>query len=90
VSNFGKRIGGLSRRWLKRKRVGIPALVTLADWSTCALIQDRSLTGLKLLGRDLPEPATRLMLTVGHRSLCGEIVWAAGDHRGMRLDFARR
>ena len=90
MSNFGKRANAPSRRWLKRKRVGIPALAALADRATSALIQDLSMTGARLLGRNLPAPATRVTLTIGARSLSGEIVWAAGDHRGLRLDFARR
>jgi hypothetical protein len=91
MSNFGKRVNGPpSRRWIKRRRVGIPALASLADGSTFALIQDLSMTGARLLGRNLPEPSTRVTLKVGARALAGEIVWAAGDHRGIRLDFARR
>jgi hypothetical protein len=91
VSIFGKRVNGPpSRRWLKRRRVGIGARAALAEWSTTALIQDLSLTGARLLGRDLPGPTARLTLHVGERSVAGEIVWAVGDQRGVRLDFARR
>jgi hypothetical protein len=91
VSIFGKRVNGPpSRRWLKRRRVGIVARAVFADWSTTTLIQDVSLTGTRLLGRNLPGPTSRLALHVGERSVTGEIVWAAGDQRGVRLDFARR
>ena len=78
MSIFGKRVNGPpSRRWLKRRRVGIAARAV-------------SLTGTRLLGRNLPGPTSRLALHVGERSVTGEIVWAAGDQRGVRLDFARR
>lgn len=87
MGNFGKRIG--SRRWLKRRRVGIPALA-VSDGFAGALIQDLTMTGARLLGRDLPGPKTRLLLKVGKRSLAGEVVWSAGDHRGVCFDFARR
>jgi hypothetical protein len=91
VSKFGKRIDRpADRRWLKRKRVGVPALVILDDRFSGTLIQDLSMTGAQLRGRDLPGPSARIALRVGERSLSGEIVWAAGDKRGMRLDFARK
>ena len=90
MSTFGKRVVAPSRRWIKRRRVGVPAIAVLPEWSTAALIQDLSLTGARLLGRDLPQPNTRLAINVGERSVTGEIVWAAGDHRGVRLDFGGR
>ena len=90
MSNFGKRADGApGRRWLKRRRVGIPAFA-VADRPISVLIQDLTLTGAKLLGRDLPLPRTKVILEVRERRLTGEIVWAAGDHRGVSLDFARR
>lgn len=91
MSIFGKRMNSpSSRRWMKRRRVGISARAALSDWATTALIQDLSLTGAKLLGRDLPGPTSRLTLYVGQRSIAGEIVWSLGDYRGVRLDFGRR
>jgi PilZ domain. len=90
MSNFGKRADAPSRRWLKRKRVGIPASAAVADRSAPVLIQDLSMTGARLLARDLPTDNARLTLQVGKRSLDGEIVWADGNYRGVRLDFARR
>jgi hypothetical protein len=90
MSNFGKRAAEPCRRWIKRRRVGIPASAATADRSAPVLIQDLTLTGAKLLARDLPKDSARLTLHVGKRSLAGEIVWALGDQRGVRLDFARR
>ena len=91
MANFGKRIDGPSgRRWLKRKRVGISAIAVFDDWSTPVLVQDLSLTGAKLLGPDLPAHPTNVTLSVGERSLLGEIRWAAGDKRGISFEFARR
>ena len=89
MANFGKRIEPTSRRWLKRRRVGIPAVAELSEWSVGALIQDLTMTGARLLGRDLPAQKTRLVLKVAGRSIAGEVVWSAGDHRGVRFDFAR-
>jgi hypothetical protein len=91
LANFGKRNDGPNgKRWLKRKRVGISAIAVFEDWSTPVLVQDLSLTGAKLLGRDLPSRPTNFTLSVGERSLPGEIKWAAGEHRGVSFDFARR
>lgn len=90
MSNFGKRSDGApGRRWLKRRRVGIPAFA-LADRPISVLIQDLTLTGAKMLGRDLLPPRTKVTLKVRERSLTGEIVWAVGEHRGVSFDFARR
>lgn len=91
MANFGKRIDGPSgRRWLKRKRVGIPAIAVFDDWSTSVLVQDLSLTGARLRGRDLPADSRILTLSIGDRSLTAEIRWAANDQRGVAFDFARR
>ena len=90
LANFGKRVDGPSgRRWLKRKRVGISALAVFDDWSTPVLVKDLSMTGAKLLGNDLPSQAN-VTVSVGERSLIGEIRWAVGDHRGVSFAFARR
>ena len=91
VANFGKRAAGAScRRWIKRRRVGIPAAACVGDLSAPVLIQDLTMTGAKLLARDLPTGDARMTLQVGKRSLGGQIIWASGNHRGIRLDFARR
>ena len=91
MASFGKRVDGPSgRRWLKRKRVGISGVAEFADWSTPVLVQDLSLTGAKLLGPDLPSRSINFSLKVGQRSLRAEIRWAAGDHRGVSFEFARR
>lgn len=91
MASFGKRVDGPNgRRWLKRKRVGISGLAVFRDWTTPVLVEDLSLTGAKLLGPDLPSRSTSVTLTVGERSLRGEITWAAGDHRGVSFEFARR
>lgn len=91
MANFGKRIDGpTGRRWLKRKRVGISAIAVFEDWSTPVLVQDLSLTGAKLRGRDLPAHPANFTLSVGERSLRGDIQWAVGDQRGVSFEFARR
>ena len=91
MANFGKRIDGPSgRRWLKRKRVGISAIAVFDEWSTPVLVQDLSLTGARLLGRDLPSHTSNVTLSVGERSLLGEIRWASGEHRGISFEFGRR
>lgn len=91
MANFGKRNDGPNgKRWLKRKRVGISAIAVFDDWSTPVLVQDLSLTGAKLMGRDFPSRPVNMTLSVGERSLPGEIRWAAGEHCGVAFDFARR
>lgn len=90
MSGFGRRQDGPGgRRWLQRRRVGISALAIFAGGSKPVLIQDLSISGAKLLGRDLPPAGTGLTLKVGERSLCGQVAWEAGDHRGVRLEFGR-
>ena len=90
MSVFGKRKDGPGgRRWIQRKRVGIFASVIFAGDAKPALIEDLSISGAKLLGRDLPEAGTDVTLKVGARSLAGQIAWEAGDHRGVRLEFGR-
>jgi hypothetical protein len=53
------------------------------------LIQDLSLSGARLLGRELPSAGTDVLLKVGERSLLGQIAWRAGDHGGLSFDFGR-
>jgi hypothetical protein len=90
VSSFGKRIDGPGgRRWIQRKRVGISASALFSGETRSVLIQDLSLTGAKLSGRDLPAPGTDVALKVGERSLSGRIAWEAGEHRGVRFDFGQ-
>lgn len=90
MSSFGKRFdrpGG--RRWLKRRRVGIPAFVLSCGRSASVLVEDLCLTGARLRGCDLL-PGMRVVLKVGDRQLPGAIAWAAGDRSGLRFDFAQR
>ena len=90
MSSFGKRFDGPNgRRWLKRKRVGIAALVVTCGHSASVLIQDLSLTGAKLRGRDLL-PGMKVHLKVGDRQLAGAVAWANADHAGLRFNFAQR
>ena len=89
MASFGKRADGpVGRRWLKRKRVGIAALVVSCGRSASVLIEDLSLTGARLRGRDLL-PGMKVVLKVGERRLPGAIAWAAGDQSGLRFDFAQ-
>lgn len=87
---FGKRLDGpAGRRWLKRRKVGISGFAVFAGDSRSVLIQDLSISGAKLFGRDLPPTGTDLKLKVGDRSVHGRVAWDAGDHRGIRVDFGR-
>jgi hypothetical protein len=90
MSSFGKRVDGPNgRRWLKRKRVGIAALVVSCGHSASVLIEDLSLTGAKLRGRELLA-GMRVNLKVGDRQLTGAVAWAKGDQAGLRFSFAQR
>jgi hypothetical protein len=90
MASFGKRADGPSgRRWLQRKRVGIAALVVSCGNAASVLIEDLSLTGAKLRGRDLL-PGMKVVLKVGERELAGDIAWVSGDQSGLRFNFARR
>jgi hypothetical protein len=90
MASFGKRVDGpAGRRWLKRKRVGIAAFVQSCGRSASVMIEDLSLTGAKLRGRDLL-PGMRVVLKVGDRRLSGAVAWAAKGQSGVRFDFGRR
>ena len=90
MSAFGKKGDGpRGRRWLRRKKVGIPASALFVGGSRSVLVEDLSMTGARLRGRDLPLKGT-ILLKAGERSLFGEIAWEAGEHRGLQFDFARR
>jgi len=90
MSSFGKRVDGPGgRRWLQRKRVGIAASVVSCGRSASVLIEDLSLTGARLSGRDLL-PGMMVLLKVGNRQLTGQTAWASGGQSGLRFDFARR
>jgi hypothetical protein len=91
MSNFGKRRDGPNgQRWLRRKRVGIAGCAVSFEGCRSVLIEDISMTGARLRGRALPEPGTGVMVKAGERTLFGEVAWAAGEHRGIAFDFARR
>lgn len=90
MSKFGKRMDGpRGRRWLRRRPVGILGSAQFIGGSASVLIQNLSLTGAKLLGRELPSEGTDVLLKVGERSLLGQIAWRAGDHGGVSFDFGR-
>lgn len=87
---FGKRMDGpRGRRWLKRRPVGILGSALFIGGSSSVLIQDLSISGARLLGRELPSAGTDVLLKVGERSLLGQIAWRAGDHGGLSFDFGR-
>ena len=90
MSKFGKRMDGpRGRRLLKRRPVGILGSALFIGGSSSVLIQDLSITGARLLGRELPSAGTDVLLKVGERSLLGQIAWRAGDHGGLSFDFGR-
>ena len=91
MASFGKRVDGPEgRRWFKRKRVGTPAFAVCADESWPVLIQDLSMTGARLLVRDVPAQGAEVELKVGKRSLLGRVAWGFGQHCGVSFDFGRR
>jgi len=57
--------------------------------AAAVLVEDLSLTGARLRGRDLL-PGMKVVLKVGERQLSGAIAWAMGDQSGLRFEFARR
>lgn len=91
MAKFGKRLDGPGgRRWMRRRKVSIPASAVFLDGTKSVLIEDLTLTGARLLGRRLPKPGTQVELRVGERSLFGEVVWDGADRRGVKFDFGRR
>lgn len=91
MAKFGKRLDGPGgRRWIRRRKVSIPASVVSLDGSKSVLIEDLTLAGARLLGRRLPEVGTEVEIRVGDRSLFGEVAWDAAERRGVKFDFGRR
>ena len=91
MASFGKRLDGPGgRRWIRRRKVSIPGATLSIHGTRSVLIEDLTLCGARLLGRNRPAPGTQLELKVGQRSLFAEVVWGGYDRTGIQFDFARR
>ena len=90
MAKFGKRLDGPGgRRWIRRRKVSIPASAVFLDGSKSVLIEDLTLAGARLLGRRLPKVGSQVEIRVGDRSLLGEVAWDVAERRGVKFDFGR-
>jgi hypothetical protein len=91
VSSFGKRPDGpTGRRWIKRKRVALTGSAMFIGGTRSIVINDLSLSGGRISGRELPAVGTRVLVSVGSQSVLGKIAWANEDDRGIAFEFGRR
>ena len=84
MAGFGKRIDGPGgRRRIKRKTVSIYGFASSVEGSRCILIEDLSLLGARVRGRELPSPGSEIRLKRGDREIAGRVAWEKGHRRGL-------
>ncbi|HET9866878.1 MAG TPA: PilZ domain-containing protein [Nitrospira sp.] len=84
---FGRRVDGLSGR---RRRVRQPVILAASamsiDRSRSVLVADLSPSGAKLLGRDLPNEGSEVLVAVGSQDSFATIVWRNDDGCGIEFE----
>lgn len=91
MAGFGKRLDGPGgRRWIRRRKVSMIGSALSIHGTRSVLVEDLTLAGARLLGRNLPRPGAEVEIRVGERSLFGVVAWEATDRRGVRFDFGKR
>jgi hypothetical protein len=91
MASFGKRVDGPGgRRRIRRRLVSIPAIGSGGDESRYLIIEDMCLSGVRVVGCELPAEGSKILLRSGERAIAGRIVWALDDRRGIVFDGVRR
>ena len=84
MANFGRRFDGPGgRRRIRRKPVSVYGFASTVDGSRCILIEDLSLLGARVRGRELPAPGSEIRLRRGDREIAGRVAWEKGHRRGL-------
>lgn len=85
--SFGRRIDGPGgRRRINRRQVNMIGSAVTLEGSKSVVVEDLCLRGARLVGRDLPEPGTELLLRTSGGTLLGRVAWASHDCRGVVFD----
>ena len=84
MASFGKRVDGPGgRRRIRRKTVSVYGFASTDDGSRCILIEDLSLLGARVRGRELPSPGSESRRRRGDREIAGRVAWENGHRRGL-------
>ena len=90
MASFGRRVDGVGGcRRIKRKIVSIHGSAATMDGSRCILIEDLTLMGARVRGRELPPRGSEVLLRSGDRSILGRVAWERGDRRGLVFNGTR-
>lgn len=80
MRTFGRRVDGLGgRRQSPRRAVDLAGTAMSLEGSNCVALENLSSTGVKLLGRCLPEAGREILIRTEEFSLFGRVAWA-NDH----------
>lgn len=87
MQSFGKRIDGLEgRRKALRDKVVLAASALSIESSSAVVVTDVSSKGAKLLGRDLPQRAANVLISVGEVELFATVAWSGLNECGVTFD----
>jgi hypothetical protein len=88
MPGFGRRVDGLSgRRANRRSPVVLAASAFAIGGSRSVLVADISSAGAKLQGRDLPSPATELLITIGTTEVFAKVSWNQDNECGLNFEI---
>lgn len=87
MSSFGKRIDGpVGRRKAVREEVVLAGSAQTLESSRSVVVTDVSVTGAKLVGRELPPRASNVLISVGDVELFATVAWSGRDECGVTFD----
>lgn len=87
MSSFGKRADSpTDRRVSERQTVFVTGSAVTVRGSKSVLIENLSLTGAKLLGRDLPETGKQILVWTEGFDALGSVAWKAFGQGGVVFD----
>jgi hypothetical protein len=84
MSSFGKRVvAPANKRRSPRRQVRVVGSAVTLDGSKSVIVEDICPAGAKLVGRDLPEPGTEILVRTTELDVLGYVAWAKSDVRGV-------
>lgn len=87
MSTFGKRIDGTDgRRKALREQVLLAASARTVGSSRSVVVTDVSPKGAKLLGRELPEQSSNVLVSVGDVDVFATVAWSVGNECGIAFE----
>lgn len=85
---FGKREAPPCRRHSPRETVALAGSALSLTRSRSVVVQDISVSGAALIGRDLPPAGDDVLMVVGSHDTMARVVWRANDKCGIHFDEA--